>query len=385
MIGVGTWEPTEKTRQLLKQVLDSGRISYGPLCKELEARFAKLHGCKYAVLSNSGTDALRIALQALKEHYGWRNGDEVIVPAVTFVATVNIVIQCGMTPVLVDIDPLYYELDPEKIVAAITPKTRAVIPVHLFGQPCDMTAIMQIAQAHDLRVLEDSCECMFATHAGQSTGSFGDVAGFSMYVAHLLTAGIGGISTTNDPTLAARMRSLVNHGRDGIYISIDDNKAELEQISRRFHFKSIGYSARITELEAAVALPQLDTWPEMIATRQMNAAYLTLGLEQVADVLQLPTIRPQTEHVFMMYPLVLKRGDKFALCQYLEEHGVETREMLPLTNQPVYSTWCNEDDYPVAKRINRQGFYVGCHQGLKVEDLDKIIDALYSWVKTKGL
>lgn len=379
IIGVGTFHVTPKMRQYINNVLNSGRISYGNYSRQLETDFAAMHECKFGVLSNSGTSSLQVAIQALKELRGWQDGDEIIVPAVTFVASVNVVIQNNLTPVLVDIDPLFYELDPQKIGNAITRKTRAIMPVHLFGQPCDMTKISAIAKEHDLAIIEDSCECMAVSHAGKRAGAWGDVACFSTYVAHLLTTGVGGIATTNDERLAVKMRSLVNHGRDGIYISIDDdddkaNGCKREIIARRFKFESIGHSYRITELEAALGLAQLDDLADIIALRQQNAQYLTDKLLPFLGAIQTPFIRSDTEHAFMMFPIVLWHGDKADVTNYLEAHGIETREMLPLTNQPCYRGRFSEADYPIAAWVNANGFYIGCHQGLTQSDLDYIVE-----------
>lgn len=378
-IGVGTFTTTPRMRQLVNEVLDSGRISYGPMSKRFERDFATIHDSKFAVLSNSGTSSLRVAVQALKEIHGWQDGDEVIVPAVTFVATVNVILHNNLKPVLVDVDPNYYELDEALIEDAITPRTRAIMPVHLFGQPCNMTAIAAIAKKHNLKIIEDSCECMFVHHAGKSTGAWGDIGCFSTYVAHLLTTGVGGFSLTNNPNYAAKMRSLVNHGRDGIYISIDDDKGltgnKLDEIiSRRFRFETVGHSYRITELEAALGVAQLEGWQNMIAARRANARYLTTHLAHLCDYVQLPVTRPHTSHAWMMYPIVLRDEHKGNLTSYLEERGIETREMLPLTNQPVYRDWCKESDYPNAQWINRSGFYIACHQGLTNDDLRYMVD-----------
>jgi len=384
MIGVGTFTVNDKMREYVNQVLDSGRISYGPLSRELEQRFAAIHECKYGVLSNSGTSSLQVAIQAMKELYGWRDGDEIITQSVTFVATVNTILHNRLKPVLVDVDD-YYGLDPEKLEAAITPRTRCVVPVHLFGQPCNMTDIQDIAHYHHLKVLEDSCETMFVSHNDRMAGSWGDVACFSLYVAHLLTAGVGGVGTTNDPDLAVKMRSLVNHGRDGIYLSIDDDndlsaKRMKEVIRRRFNFESVGHSYRITELEAALALGQLDDWSGMIRQRQENADYLTDKLWdlEMDDWISLPRPRPHTERAWMMYPIVAD-GDKWALCDHLEKRGVETREMLRLTDQPVYKGLWEPENYPMADWINKHGIYVPSHQELTPEDLNQIVDAFYDY------
>lgn len=386
-IGVGAFRTTERMRELVNQVLDSGRISYGPMSRAFEQQFAALHDSRYAVLSNSGTSSLQVALQTLKELHGWADGDEVIVPALTFVATVNVVLHCRLTPVLVDVEPGYYGIDARQIEAAITPRTRAILPVHLFGMPCDMKAVQALAAQHSLAVIEDSCECMFVSHHGRAAGSWGDVGCFSTYVAHLLTTGVGGIATTNDPEIAAVMRSLVNHGRDGIYIAIDDDAgksgAELrEVISKRFRFERIGHSFRITELEAALGLAQLETWQEMIAQRRANAMALCHALNPVSDLLQLPQVRPHTGHAFMMLPLVIRHAPKDALCAYLEERGIETREMLPLTNQPAYADWCDPSHYPVADWVNRSGFYVASHQDLTASDITYMAEVITEGVNS---
>ena len=392
-IGVGTFHVTDEMRACVNQVLDDERISYGYFSRELEHHFSKIHECKYGVLSNSGTSSLQVALQALKELRGWQDGDEVLIPSVTFVATANIVLHNRMKPVLVDVELNYYELDPHKLQmyygSLITPHTRAIIPVHAFGQPCDMTKIMVFAKAHNLAVIEDSCECMFVKHANKMVGSFGDVACFSTYVAHLLTTGVGGIATTNDPVLAAKMRSLVNHGRDGIYMSVDDdknlNRKELsEVISRRFNFESIGHSFRITELEAALGLAQLEDYQYMIDQRNINAFILTKKLEYLSTYINLPRVRFDTQHAWMMYPILAYGEHKRPLTEFLEENGIETRDMLPLVNQPCYKGLWNPDDYRRAQEVDKCGFYVGIHQDLTQDDLTCIADKMGEYYDKYG-
>ncbi len=380
MIGVGTFKTSDKARSYVNQVLDSERLSYGPFTQKFERIFAAKHDSRHGVMTASGTCALLIGLAALKNKYGWKDGDEVIVPAVTFVATSNIVLQLNMKPVLVDVDPVYYELNPDLIEEAITPRTRAIIPVHLFGCPCDMDPIMVIANKHDLRVIEDSCETMFAKYKGQSVGSFGDVGCFSTYVAHILITGIGGLCTTNEADLAVNIRSLMNHGRDSIYLNIDDDKnkskEEMEMIvKRRFSFVQMGYSFRVTELEGALGLAQIEDHEEMMIRRRANAHFLMEKLSYLNDRIQLPTIRPESDHSFMMFPIVLQHEKKEKFVNYLESVGIETRDMLPLTNQPYYTNDLGivEDDYPEAKKINDNGFYVACHQDLSESEKDYIV------------
>src|SRR6185369_7442933 len=280
VLGVGTLNVSARAKELVLEALNNNRLSYGPLTKRFESEFAAHHECRFGIMSNSGTSSLHVALQAMKEMHGWEDGDEVIVPAVTFVATANIVLHNRMRPVLADVDPVYYHLDPSAAEALIGPRTRAIIPVHLFGQAADMDEIGSLAARHGLKVIEDSAETMFARYRERWVGSLGDIGCFSTYAAHLLVTGVGGLCTTNDPEYAVRTRSLVNHGRDSIYISIDDDKGKTVEelrtiVARRFNFVSVGHSFRATELEAALGLAQFEEWPAMIAARRANARALT--------------------------------------------------------------------------------------------------------------
>lgn len=384
-IGVGAYHATPRTYELINQVLDTGRLSYGPLSRQLERDFAALHDRKYGILSNSGTSSLQVALQAMKELHEWEDGSKVAIPATTFVATCNVVLHNRLTPVLVDIEPDTYGMDVQGLYRADrNADLAAAIPVHLFGHPCrHIDSIADFCNSSFISLIEDSCECMFAQARYKSVGSWGDIACFSFYMAHLITAGVGGVSITNDPDLATKMRSLVNHGRDGVYISIDDDKEfSAEQVSRRFNFESIGHSYRITELEAAIALAQLEDWETMIAKRQANAAALTDLLMDYVDRIQLPTTLPSFTHSFMMYPIVLREGDKWPLINHLERHNIETRELLPLVNQPCYKGMWNPDDYPVSQWLIRGGFYVGCHQDLDATNIEYMAETIISWLKT---
>ncbi len=375
-VSLGTFTTTPAMRANVTAVLDSGRLSYGPFCQAFEAQFAALHACRHAVLANSGTDALRVALHALKEINHWDDGDQVIVPAVTFVATVNVVLQNRLRPILVDVDLDYFHLNPALIAAHISDRTRAILPVHLFGQAADLPAIGPLAQARDLALVEDSCEAMFVRAAGVPVGAWGVAGCFSTYMAHLVTTGVGGVITTNDVQMAAKCRSLVNHGRDGIYITIDDDAPgprRREVIARRFRFESSGYSARITELEAAIGLPQLacNARHAMLEARRRNADLLTAALLPFEDDLQLPTTRPGCEHAWMMYPLALRAGSRYHktdLVTYLEAAGIETRDLLPILSQPCFKRMF-QGTYPVARWLDACGFYIGCHQGLTAEDV----------------
>jgi dTDP-4-amino-4,6-dideoxygalactose transaminase len=382
-IGVGTFSATARMKELVLKVLDSGRLTAGPMMEQLEREIARLHHCRFALMCNSGTSALQIALGALKEKHRWNDGDEVLVPAVTFVATVNVVLYNRLKPVFVDVEPNHYLMDPALIEARITARTRAIIPVHLAGQPCDMQPIMAIAGRHHLRVVEDSCETMFARYKRQPVGSFGDIGCFSTYVAHILNTGVGGLCTTSDPELMTVMKSLMNHGRDPIYIRMDDDRDPngdvVEIADRRFSFVRLGHSFRSTELEAALGVAQLEMREAHLARRRAVAVTLTRRLDRYKHSLQLPTIRRETEHVFMFYPLVIvdpsiSRSD---LIRHLEERGIETRYLLPIINQPVYRNIFGDLDheYPVAAHLNRNAFYIGCHVDMTDDDVDYIAEA----------
>lgn len=386
-ITLGTLNISQTGKDYVNEALNNNRLSRGKYTEQFERDFAVLHGCRHAVFMNSGTSALQVALAALKERYGYKDGDEVLVPATTFIATSNVVIQNGMKPVFVDVDPDTFNMDFTEIENKITLKTRCIIPVHLFGLPADMHKIMDIARRKGLQVIEDSCETMFASQYGKSVGSFGDMACFSTYVAHLIVGGVGGLVTTNDSKLDELCRSLMAHGRDSIYTNIDqddnvvgDNLRNI--IERRYSFDRVGYSYRCTELEAAIALSELHKISQTIVRRQTNAAHLSHLLAPLWQQLQLPYIPKDCTHSFMMYPMVCKKGvirDKFLTM--LEENGIETRYLFPLLSQPVYRKLFPglERQFPVAQNLAQQGFFIGIHQGLTGDDIQYIAETIHAY------
>jgi CDP-6-deoxy-D-xylo-4-hexulose-3-dehydrase len=390
-IGVGGFAIGARARRYVGQVLDSGRLSYGPFHRLFEAAFAAEHDSRHAIFCNSGTSALHLAVQALKEKYLWKDGDEVLVPAVTFIATSNVVLHNRLKPVFVDVDPLTYNIDPAKIEAKITKRTRAIMPVHLLGLPADMDPILQIAAKKGLKIIEDSAETMFARYKGRKVGSFGDIGCFSTYVAHYIVTGVGGLATTSDPDLIIRLRSLMNHGRDSIYLSIDDDKHAAgerlhEIVAKRFQFVSVGHSFRATEFEAALGLAQLEEKDKIVKARTAMARRLTAGLRQFEDRLQLPTCPADRDHTYMLYGLVLRGQDKTPLVNFLEDRGVETRDLLPLLNQPVYKKMFGdlEPRYPAARMLNRSGFYIGCHQYMTNDDASYIVEQFRAFFRGPG-
>jgi perosamine synthetase len=391
-IGVGGLRISGRAKQLVMEVLESNRLSSGPMMQRFEREIAALHGCKLGLMCNSGTSALQIALAALKEKNGWDDEDEVLVPALTFMATSNVVLFNGLRPVFVDVEPEYYCIDPSKIEARITDRTRAIVPVHVGGLPADMDPILELARAHDLRIVEDSAEAMGVRYKGRPVGSFGDVACFSTYIAHLISTGVGGLCTTDDAELMEIMRSLMNHGRDSIYVTIDDDQVGRERISeivhKRFSFVRLGHSFRATEMEAALGVAQFEEREELWACRTKIAERLTKGLSRHRDRLQLPRARPNAEHAFMFYPLVVvdpstSRDD---LVEYLEARNIETRPLLPLINQPVYRRLFGNLDreYPVAGRLNANAFYIGCHPAMSANDVQYVLTTFDQYFSARG-
>lgn len=387
-IGVGGLVISDYEKQLVNQVLESNQLTYGPMTKKFEGLFAKSHGCKFGLFMNSGTSALHVALAALKDRHGWDDGDEVLVPAVTFVATSNIVLHNNLVPVFVDVEPDTYNIDPNKIEEKITKKTRAIIPVHLLGLPATMGPILEIAKTYRLSIIEDSCETMFAKYKGQFVGSMGDIGCFSTYVAHFLVTGVGGFALTNNPELAVDMRSLMNHGRDSIYISCFDDQGiegeKLEEIiAKRFSFIHVGHSFRCTEMEAAIGIGQISRAEEIVAKRKKIAEKFNKELAEFSEHIQLPSCPSDRTHSYMLYGIVVKNGSKKDLVNYLENMNIETRNMLPLINQPIYKRLFGnlENQYPVAKWINNSGFYIGCHSYMTDEEVDFIIEAFWNYFK----
>lgn len=394
-IGVGYALITDLEKKYVNMALDSGRLSPGPFVQKFEKKFAEMHKQKYGIACNSGTSSLHVALEALKEKYSWDQNSEVLVPAITFIATSNSVMHAGMKPVFVDVDSRTYNIDTKLIEEKITENTVAIMPVHTFGQPCEMDSIVKIATKYGLKIVEDCAEAHFAVYKGRPVASFSNIAGSSTYVAHTITTGIGGVITTDDTNLAEIARSLIAHGRACTcenciaYNSKQVCKLRMQtEMDRRFMMIRLGYSYRIGELEGALGVAQLENKDFIINTRKANAKILTDGLKDVEQYLQLPYYPEYVEHSFMMYPLVIKDDKAFTrneIVKYLEQNNIETRPMLPLLNQPIYKEIFGdiEKDYPVAQWINNNGFYVGCHHGLSKEELNMIIKTIHAFLENR--
>ncbi len=381
-IGVGYASVTETEKRYVMDALENERLSQGKYVARFEKEFARLHGCRYGVMCNSGTSALHLALETLKELDSWNEETEVLCPAITFIATSNACLHAGLKVKFVDVDPSTYNMNPEEIEKHITKNTKCIIPVHAFGMPCDMEKIMELAQTYHLRVIEDCAEAHFAAIGGKPVGSFGDIAAFSTYVAHTITTGTGGIVCVKDQNKMEILRSLVAHGRactcERCLASDSDQvcpKRMETELDRRFMFVRLGYSYRVGEIEGALGLAQLERSESIMKKRRENAEYLLKGLESMEDQIQLPHHPENVEHTYMMFPILIKKGsgiEKERFVRYLEQKNIETRPMLPLLNQPVYKKIFGniEEQYPVARYMNHHGFYIGCHHGMGREQLE---------------
>ncbi|MCL2016241.1 MAG: DegT/DnrJ/EryC1/StrS aminotransferase family protein [Defluviitaleaceae bacterium] len=382
-IGVGYASITNLEKEYVNEALDNSRLSPSIYVRKFEQQFAKKHGANFGVMCNSGTTAIHIALEALKETENWDETTEILCPALTFISPSNAVLHAGLNPVFVDIDPKTYNMNPAQIEQHITANTKAILVVHNFGLPCEMDETVRIAQKHGLKIVEDCSDAHFAVYKGQTVGSFGEYAAFSTYVAHTIMTGVGGITITNNPENSSILRSLIAHGRActcEVCIAADPRqvckKRTKSDLDRRFTFERIGYSYRVGELEGALGLAQLERSDEIMHSRRTNAKRLTALLADYQENLQLPIYSEEYDHTFMMYPIMIT-SENFSrkdITDFLENNNVETRPLFPLLNQPVYKRKYGnlEDNYPVAKNVSRKGFYVGCHHGLGEDELSYI-------------
>jgi perosamine synthetase len=343
----------ETEKQAVLEVLSSGMLAQGQRVAQLEERYTEVCGTYYAVATSSGTTALHIALMA----HGIGSGDEVITTPFTFIATVNSVLFVGATPVLVDIEEETFNIDPALVEAAVTPRTRAIMPVHLYGYPCDMDAILDIAQRHGLIVIEDTAQAIGATYKGKPAGSFGTGC-FSLYATKNIAAGEGGMITTNDEALADRCRLLRSHGQ-----------------RRRYYYESLGYNFRMTDIHAAIALAQMDRLDEFTAKRRSNATYLSANITSVIT----PKVREGYGHVYHQYTVRLGGGrDRDAAAQQLRDAGVGTGIFYPVpAHQHDYMRKVvGETSLPVTEQLTKEVISLPVHPGLNQADLETIVGAV---------
>ena len=293
-------------------VLTSGRLAQGERVADFERRFAELCHVSEAVAVSSGTAALYLALLA----HNIGPGDEVITTSFSFSATANTILLVGATPVFVDIEPDTYTLDPAQAETALTRRTKAIMPVHLYGHPCDINRLQQIAEAYSLTLIEDASQAHAATINTRPVGSFGTGC-FSFYATKNMTTGEGGMITTDDPVISERLRLLRNHGQEARYYQV-----------------VLGYNLRMTEMQAAIGIAQIEKLEFFTQRRIANAAYLTNNLK---DIVQTPVVRPGCRHVYHQYTIKIP-SNRNELMIELRARNVDTsiHYPLPIHLQPFY-------------------------------------------------
>jgi len=359
----------EELKNIVEAVKSGWVSSKGKFIEEFESSFAKYIGVKYGIATSNGTAALHLALAAL--NIG--EGDEVIVPDLTFAATINAVIYTGAKPVIVDINPDYWCIDPDKLEKAITPNTKAIIPVHLYGHPCDMEAVMEIAAKHDLHVIEDAAEAHGAEYRGKKVGSFGHISCFSFYGNKIITTGEGGMCLTNDEELAERIKILRDHGMNP---------------KKRYWHDVVGFNYRMTNLQAALGLAQLGKIERFVERKRRIAKIYAEELSSMEGI----TLHPEmswAKCVYWLYSILIDNKKmkitRDELAEKLEENGIETRKFFyPLHEMPVYRKY-TRFAYPTSSRISREGLNLPSSTKLSEEDVKYITQRIReSLMKTGG-
>jgi perosamine synthetase len=334
------------------EVLRSGNIAEGQKVKDFEEAFAKYSGTSFAVAVNSGTAALHVALLAR----GIGAGDEVITTPITFVATSNSVLFTGAKPVFSDIREDTFNIDPDSIIEKITARTKAIIPVHLYGQAADMKAIMEIAQDKGLIVIEDACQAHGATFEGKSVGSFGDGT-FSFYPTKNMTTGEGGIITTNDKGIAQKARMIRSHGS-----------------KQRYFHEMLGFNLRMTDIAASIGIAQLGKIVDFNRSRIKNAQHLTKSLGNIKGLI-LPHIDKRCGHVFHQYTVRI-RGDisRDDVVSSLNKMNIGTGIYypVPIHKQPYYKELGYDDSLPVSESTSKEVISLPVHPSVNISDLDTI-------------
>jgi len=343
----------------LKYVTDavkSGWIAKGDYIQKFEKKCAEFLGVNYAFAVCSGTAALEVALRALE-----LDKKDAITSSCSCAATANGILHAGYNPIFVDISKDDYNIDVNQIERHITNKTGVMIPIHLFGQPCNMDPIMEIAKKHNLKVIEDCAQTFGAKYKGKTVGTFGDLACFSFYANKILTTGEGGLVSTNNPELAEKIKLLRNQGQN-----------------YPFHHVVYSYNFKITNMQAAIGLGQIEKIKEIIQKRKDNAKIYFQMLKDVKGLI-LPKEISGREHNFFSFPLMLKDKSKEEFCHFLEKKGIETRPIFcAMSEQPYFKKMFPDykEKYPVNDEVYSKGFYVSCSPTLKKEEIKYIVSSI---------
>jgi perosamine synthetase len=350
----------------LKNITDAVNSTFissiGPFISKFEEGFSKYCGAKYGIATTSGTTALHLALAAA----GVKEGDEVIIPDLTMIATPNSVRYCGAKPILVDSDRYTWNMDPEKIEEKITNRTKVIMPVHLYGHPCDMDLILEIAEKHNLLVIDDAAEAHGAEYKGRKIGSIGDMSCFSFYSNKIIACGEGGMIVTNNEELAEKARKL----KDQAFIK-----------GKRFWHEEIGFNYRISNLHAAIGLAQLERIAEFVNTRRNNAAHYNSLLKGVEGI-TLPPQASWAKNAYWMYSILIEDGfgmTRDELAAALREEGIDTRSFFfPVHIQPAYSSAYTNERHPVAEELSRKGINLPSGNTLTKAEVETVVQAIIS-------
>ena len=352
---------TEKEIEAVTGVLKSQHLALGPKMEEFERQVAALAGQRFGIAVNSGTSGLHLLVRAM----GIGDGDEVITTPFSFIASANCMLFERAKPVFVDIDPQTLNIDPSLIEQAVSPRTKAILPVHVFGQPADMEPIMEIARRHGLKVIEDSCEAIGAKYRGRAAGSFGDGAVFAFYPNKQITTGEGGVVVTNDEEIASLCHSMRNQGRSEGGGWLDHER--------------LGFNYRLDELSCALGLVQLQRLPEILARRSAVAAEYNRLLKDVAGVAT-PYISPEVEMSWFVYVIRLdEKIDRDMVLTLLQQRGVQCKPYFtPIHLQPYYRSLFGfkEGDFPVTEQVGRGVLALPFYTNLKKKQVEFVVESL---------
>jgi len=342
------------------EVLRSGWLSLGPKYTQFEDNFAKYVGVKYACVVSSGTAALHLGVKAL----GLTKDDEVITSPFSFVASSNCLLYENVKPIFVDIEVRTFNIAPSLIERAITKKTKAILPIHIFGQSADMDPIMQIAKKYNLKILEDSCESLGASYKGKMVGTFGDIGTFAFYPNKQMTTGEGGMIVTNSKELYDLCDSMRNQGRgdSGDWLVHD----------------RVGYNYRMDEMSASLGITQLKKIKWMIKEKRKIASWYNNALGDIADV-ELPVVGKSRTHSWFVYVIRVKNGKRDRLMNELGRMGIQTKPYLPVIHlQPFMRKLFKykEGDFPVAESVSGQTLALPLYIGLTKKDIEYIAQKL---------
>jgi perosamine synthetase len=362
---------TEKDKKAVLSVLNTDYLSLGPKIVEFEKSFAKKMGTKYACAVSSGTAGLHLAMIAC----GIKPGDEVITTPFSFVASANSILYVGAKPVFVDIDPVTYNMDPTKIQSKITKKTKAILVVHIFGQPTDMGPVLRLARKYKLQIIEDACESICSTYKGKKAGTFGRIGVFAFYPNKQMTVGEGGMIVTNDKKIYQICDSLKNQGRA-------ENDQWLEH-------ESLGYNYRLDEMSAALGISQLKKLDYMIEQRRKIAGWYSKILKPYSKIIQAPATAVGNSHTWFVYVIKImdKKINRNQLITNLNKVGVSTKPYLPsihLFNFYKKLFKYKKGDFPIAEETSAFSLALPIYLGLTEADCKLIIHKLLNEIDIFG-